>query len=71
MKLIHVTKDSRCTHCGAGVIKCKEPTCQLFFSPSNRKHKFHLRKCAQKFRRRKKQGESIVRIRDELELDDE
>lgn len=71
MKLMHVTKDSRCTHCGAGVIKCKEPTCKKSFHPANTRHEFHLRKCAQKFRRRRKQGKVIAKIRDELELDDE
>lgn len=54
MKLAHVTKDSKCCHCGAGVIECKELTCHEHFSPTRKGHVFHLKKCAQKYRRRGK-----------------
>jgi hypothetical protein len=71
MMLMHVTKDNRCTHCGAGVRKCKEITCQEFYSPTNSRHLFHLKKCNLKWNRRRRIAENRQKIRDELELDDE
>ncbi len=52
MLLMHVTKDGTCTHCGAGVIRCAEQTCQEFFHPKHTRHIYHLAKCKMRNSRR-------------------
>lgn len=45
MLLMHVTKDGLCAYCGAGVVKCSYWRCQKFFSPKNKRHRFHSAAC--------------------------
>lgn len=74
MLLMHVTKDNKCSFCGAGVVKCKEVKCQQFFNPRSTRHVYHADSCKMRDSRRRNCRETvseISRIRDELELDDE
>lgn len=55
MLLMHVTKDNKCSLCGAGVIKCANEKCQQFFNPKNSRHIYHSPACKMdKYRERKR-----------------
>lgn len=61
MSLMHITKDGRCAYCHAKQVLCE--VCKEFFYPTKRGHRI----CSDRCRTRKHR----LKIRDELDLDDE